>query len=75
MVEWEKIAQLKEDELAIFTDRFLKNKNVGYGIAANTKESIEGVKMIWEESGSLEGKSVLEAETWAIFSIRKKITP
>ena len=50
----------------IFTDGSLKKDRVGYSIAAYTRKSIEEGKTELEEAGSMEMKSVLDAETWAI---------
>ena len=64
--EWEEVEEIGEGELAIFTDGSLKGGKVGYRIAAYTKESIREGKTEWEEGVSIEGKDIMDAETWAI---------
>ena len=64
--EWEKIEKIGHSEIAIFTDGSVKDGKVGYGIAAYTKDSLAEGKTCWEESGTMEGKGILDAETWAI---------
>ena len=64
--DWEKIRDIGAGELAIFTDGLLRGGRVGYGIAAYTEASIEKGKTEWEEAASMEGKDIMDAETWAI---------
>ena len=64
--DWEKTKNIGAGELAIFTDGSLKGEKVGYGIAAYTEASIEKGKTEWEEAASMEGKDIMDAETWAI---------
>ena len=62
----EKIKNIEPGELAIFTDGSLRGGKVGFGIAAYTAKSIEEGKTEWEEAASMEGKDIMDAETWAI---------
>ena len=64
--EWKEVEEIEDGEIAIFTDGSLKGGKVGYGIAAYTKKSIQEGKTEWEEAASMEGKGVMDAETWAI---------
>ena len=64
--DWEKIKHIESGELAIFTDGSLRGGKVGFGIAAYTAESIEEGRTEWEEAASMEGKDIMDAETWAI---------
>ena len=64
--EWEEVEEIEEGEIAIFTDGLLKEGKVGYGIAAYTKKSIKEGKTEWEEAASMEGKGIMDAETWAM---------
>ena len=65
-VDWEKIKDIEPGELAIFTDGSLRKGKVGFGIAAYTAKSIEKGEREWEEAASMEGKDIMDAETWAI---------
>ena len=64
--EWGEIAQMGDEEIAIFTDGSMKKGKVGFGIVAYTKESLEKGRSEWERAGEMEEKNVLDAETWAI---------
>ena len=64
--EWEKIRDIETGDLAIFMDGSLKGGKAGFGIAAYTAASIEEGKTEWEEAASMEGKDIMDAETWAI---------
>ena len=64
--EWEELKEIEEGELAIFTDGSLKGGKVEYGIAVYTKESSKEGKTKWEQAVRMEGKDIINAETWAI---------
>ena len=64
--EWEEVKTIGENEIAIFTDGSLRGGKVGYGIEAYTRDSIRKRETEWEEAASMEGKDIMDAETWAI---------
>ena len=69
--EWNDIARMGEEEIAVFTDGSMSKGKVGYGIVAYTKESLEHGGAYWEQAGSLENKNILDAEVWAIIQALK----